>query len=118
MPYCDSVSGTHHSILTTFELPSTLIHKDLGLMVSRDLSWDTHYDYLALRAYKTIGLLKHNFSIQFLRKTTVYFISTFSIDLLLAEMEALFDKRYSQIRKHPMQGNQIHFEQLFNQLQV
>ena len=45
-----------------FELPSTLIHKDLGLMVSHDLSWDTHYDYLASRAYKTIGLLRRNFS--------------------------------------------------------
>ena len=67
MPYCDSVSRTHHSTLTTiyingFEVPSTLIHKDLGLMVSHDLSWDTHYDYLASRAYKTIGALRRNFS--------------------------------------------------------
>ena len=47
-----------------FELPSTLIHKDLGLMVSHDLSWHTHYDidYLASRAYKTIGVLRRNFS--------------------------------------------------------
>ena len=38
------------------EIPSTLIHKDLGLMVSHDFYWGTHCDYLASRAYKTIGL--------------------------------------------------------------
>ena len=32
-------------------------HKDLGIIMSTDLSWRYHYDYLLSKAYKTPGLL-------------------------------------------------------------
>ena len=38
-----------HQVLTKSE------HRDLGIMASSDLSWDTHYDNLASRA--TMSLL-------------------------------------------------------------
>ena len=33
-------------------------HKDLGIIMSTDLSWRNHYDYLLSKAYKTLGLLR------------------------------------------------------------
>ena len=33
-----------------------LVHKDLGVITSSNLSWSCHYDHLALHAYRTIHL--------------------------------------------------------------
>ena len=47
-------------------LQSTLlctdIYRDLGLMVSNDLTWDKHYEYIIARAYKVLGLIRRTFS--------------------------------------------------------
>ena len=32
-------------------------HKDLGVLISKDLSWEDHYDYMLSKACKTFGLL-------------------------------------------------------------
>ena len=37
-------------------------HKDLGIFMSEDLTWSSHYDYLCAKAYRTLGLLKRTFS--------------------------------------------------------
>jgi len=37
------------------------IHKDLGLLLSEDLSWDRHYKFIVSRAYKTLGVIHHTF---------------------------------------------------------
>ena len=36
--------------------------KDLGIVMSHDLSWNKHYDYLLSKAYRTLGLLCRTFS--------------------------------------------------------
>ena len=36
-------------------------HKDLGIVMSHDLSWDNHYKYILSNAYKMLGLLRRTF---------------------------------------------------------
>ena len=33
-------------------------HKDLGIIIFSDLSWNNHYNYISSRAYKPLGLLR------------------------------------------------------------
>ena len=44
-------------ILNSCEILSKDIHKDLGVMISSDLTFEAHYNYIVSRAYQTLGLL-------------------------------------------------------------
>ena len=37
-------------------------HKDLGVIMSSDLSWNMHYDYIFSKSYKTLGLIRRAFA--------------------------------------------------------
>ena len=38
-------------------IPHTDSHKDLGLILSVDLSWDKHYKIITAHTYKVLGLI-------------------------------------------------------------
>jgi len=37
-------------------------HRDLGIIISTDLSWKDHYNHILAKAYRTLGLLRRTFS--------------------------------------------------------
>ena len=39
-------------------------HKDQGIILSSNLTWDAHYDHISAKAYSILGLLRRNFSFQ------------------------------------------------------
>ena len=49
-------------ILNSCEILSKDIHKDLGVMISSELTFEAHYNYIVSRAYQTLGLLRRTFS--------------------------------------------------------
>ena len=54
-----SSSSTHY--LNGDSISDMVCHCDLGVIMSRDLSWNNHYDYISSKAYKTLGLIRHSF---------------------------------------------------------
>ena len=38
------------------------IHKDLGVLISNNLEWSPHQDFVLTKAYKTLGLIRRTFS--------------------------------------------------------
>ena len=98
------------------EIPSTLIHKDLGLMVSHDLSWGTHYDYLASRAYKTSTEMQFQTTDSVSKKKLLYISLVHSQLTYCSQIWRPYLIKDNQIRKHPKEGNQIRSEQLFKRL--
>ena len=37
------------------------LHKDLGVLISDNLNWNEHHDYILKKAYKTLGLVRRTF---------------------------------------------------------
>ena len=55
-------------------IPSCSQHKDLGIILSHDLSWSHHYHYILSKAYSKLGMVRRSFSplISIKVKTTLY----------------------------------------------
>ena len=49
---------THEHHLGNTYLKRVLEEKDLGIIISNNLSWDSHVMHIALKAYRMLGLLK------------------------------------------------------------
>ena len=57
-----STITTSYSIGTNI-IPKTETHRDLGIILSSNLSWEPHYHHILGKAYKVLGLLRRTFSI-------------------------------------------------------
>ena len=54
-------------IITNYKMADTQVltnssHKNLGIIISSDLSWDQHYKNIIPRTYRMLGLLHRSFS--------------------------------------------------------
>lgn len=56
--------------------------KDLGLMLTSDLNWSKHYQYISSRAYKILGLLRRTFTTESVIARKKLFISLVRSQLL------------------------------------
>ena len=59
-PRSSPLSFNYH--LNGKQISSIAAQKDLGLFVSADLTWRSHYQLISSRAYKMLGLLRRVFS--------------------------------------------------------
>ena len=65
-------SSTYH--LGDSTLTTVSSHRDLGIVVSSNLSWTTHYDQILNKAYRSLGLLRHFFRASLSVHAKKYFI--------------------------------------------
>ena len=69
-------------------------HKDLGITLSSNLSWDAHYDHIIAKAYSILGLLRRTFSPQNPSRSKkqlyiyIYISRSIPITILFNSMEA------------------------------
>ena len=99
------------------QISSIAAHKDLGLFVSADLTWRSHYQLISSRAYKMLGLLRRVFSssvsvpakrslyISLVRSQLLY---CFTVTVYMAPIPL---SRYEISRVCSEKGNQIHRQQ-------
>ena len=43
------------------EIPAVSSHCDLGIIISKDLTWEKHHDHITSKAYRMLGLLRRSF---------------------------------------------------------
>jgi len=79
-------------------IPQVESHKDLGLILSEDLSWSRHYKFIIARAYKILGLIRCTFASNHSPATLVKLYMSLHgkilITLLHSAMMPLLNERY------------------------
>ena len=82
-----SVHLINSKVTTNYKIADTQVvtnssHKDLGITISSDLSWDQHYKNIIPKAYRMLGLLRRSFS----RHQTVTAKKTLYISLVRSQV--------------------------------
>jgi hypothetical protein len=60
LPHLTSIPPSTYCINDAV-IPELVQHKDLGIIVSSDLSFSSHHQYIIIKAYKTLGILRRSF---------------------------------------------------------
>ena len=117
----------YHQITSTLYINGLPIvccnqHKDLGIVMSPDLNWESHITFISSKAYKKLGLLQRTFSsavsIIMSKTKSLSYISEVSASVLLTDLETLFCQGYLIIRKDTEKSYKIHPWRLYIQLQI
>jgi len=69
----------------TYTIPKTETHRDLGITISSNLSWEPHHHHTLDTAFKVLGLLLRTFSTNIninCKKTIIYFSCLVTINIL------------------------------------
>ena len=53
---------TQETMVALGGLGNSMLGTSLGVLMSKDLSWEDHYDYMLSKAYKIFGLLCRSFA--------------------------------------------------------
>ena len=56
------VKVIHSYQLNGQSINSCEVHRDLGILLSHNLTWSAHYNHITARAYRMLGLLRRTFS--------------------------------------------------------
>ena len=93
-------------------IPHSDSHKDLGITLSVDLSWNKHYKTITARAYKVLGLIRRTFSSYHSTTTMtrlyVSLVRSHAIILLHTDMASTLDEGYLEHRTSTVPCHQAH----------
>jgi len=83
-------------LLTTYSMSDSIIphvdsHKDLGITLSEDLSWENHHATIIARS---LGLIRRTFGRNHSPTTFVYILSEITITLLYSYLATTPDERH------------------------
>ena len=98
-------------------IATTEHYRDLGVIMSHNLSWKEHLKYISFRAYKFLGLIRRSFSGGH-QPGTLHITHSFTTHILFTDMETSLSKGYSYYWKNPTPCNQIYSQWFFIRLQI
>ena len=115
------LSSDHQYTINGLPIVSCNQHKDLGIVMSPDLNWESHITFISSKAYKKLGLFRRTLSsaVSIMGKTkSLFYISEVSASVLLTDLETLVCQGYFIIRKDTEKSYKIHPWRLYIQLQI
>ncbi len=80
--YKSSISMNHSYQIESMIIPRNSIHRDLGVGISTDLSWNSHYSTIIAKAYKSLHLIRRTFG----RSPSVYARKQLHISLIRSQI--------------------------------
>ena len=90
---------------TTLSITNNCSHKDLGIVMSADLSWRKHYYLISSHAYRTLGLLHCTFNtcnqLSLCQKAALSILGTLTNHLLLCHLAPSSAERYIHVGENP-----------------
>ena len=100
-----SYNNTAQYLLNNNIIDSRESIKDLGIMITSDLSWSTHCNMVVSRAYKQLGLIRCSFKI----KKIIHFLGVLTTYVLLSDLATQPGSRHTAFGKSPTDSNKVYY---------